>query len=77
MRLHLRVYVTVELTDLAYAVVRSNNRLFTGNYKVPSFRFPGSKELYRDHAVRIEVNLNLAEQVFVHTELHVTFDFSR
>ena len=77
MRLHLRVYVTVELTDLDFAVLRSNNRLFSGNYEVPSLRFPGSWELYRDHAVRIEVNLNLTEQVFVHTELHVTFDFSR
>ena len=77
MHLRLRIYVTVELTDLAYAGVQLKNRLFSGNYVVPSFRFPGSWDLYRDHAVRIEVNLDLAEQVFVHTELHLTFDFSR
>ena len=75
--MRLRLYVTVELTNLADEQVQARSRRFSGRYVVPSFLLPESWDLYRDHTVRVEVDLNSCEQVFVHTELHLTFDFSR
>ena len=77
MHLRLRLYVTVELTDLADEGVQARSRRFSGQYVVPSFLLPGSWDLHRDHTVRVEVDLDSVEQVFVHTELHLTVDFSR
>ena len=74
-RLNLRLEVTVELTDFSDGQTQSRSRRFLGRHTIPGPPHE-SWDLFQDHSVPFEADLDLWAQVFLHTEIHLDFDFS-